>query len=135
MSNEADELGVAVAVYSATLDPTRITAALCCEPSSSHLIGERKGPRSPPYQHNAWILEERFIEPFSVDAAITKILSRIPADVRTWSRLAACCEVQVRLALHTSKGGCIRLSTSTMDAVSARSGSVVEDIYRYDNDA
>ena len=135
ISSEPDELGVSVAIYSSVLEPERMTAMLGCEPSASHLIGERAGPQSPPFERNAWFLKQRYVEPFSVDQAVEELLARIPAELPTWKVLATHCEVQVRLALHTDKGTRLHLSSSTVDAVANRSGTVVEDVYDYSDDA
>ena len=57
VGGDPDECGVCLAIYGEELDPDEITQLLGCQPTDSHLRGDKKGPRSPGFSKGAWFLD------------------------------------------------------------------------------
>ena len=76
-----DRWKVALRVYGQELDPDRVSALLCCEPSSAALKG------TPFPKRRRWILEidsKECGENVDVDDGIRMLLARLPSDLDVW---------------------------------------------------
>jgi len=70
--------------YSATLrifgnieDLNDITINLGFEPTSFHKKGERRGPKSPPYQHDMWSYEAQIDEDVDLEKHIDELWTKL----------------------------------------------------------
>jgi hypothetical protein len=91
---------VCLAVYGEDLDPAVVTALLGCPPTSAHVRGDRRGPRSPPQKRGGWFLEVRGEAPDGPEELAVRLLDHLPRDERVWIKLGDLHEVQLRFALH-----------------------------------
>ena len=80
--DEPDE--VIYFAYSATLrifgnieDLNDITINLGFEPTSFHKKGERRGPKSPPYQHDMWSYEAQIDEDVDLEKHIDELWTKL----------------------------------------------------------
>lgn len=125
-----DEVSVSLCLYGEDLIPDEITAILKCEPTSSHVKGNRKGPRSPPAKQGGWFLNERASAPESVDGLVLSLLARVPDDPEFWRSLHLRYAVQLRFGLFQSawnRG--FGLEPSTVSRISHIGAAVVFDVY------
>jgi hypothetical protein len=95
-----EETEVCLAVYGEDLDPAVVTALLGCSPTSAHLRGDRRGPRSPPQKRGAWFLDVRGKAPEGPEELSLRLLDLLPRDESVWIKLGELHEVQLRFALH-----------------------------------
>ncbi len=70
--------------YSATLrifgnieDLNEITSSLGFEPTSFHKKGEKRGPKSPPYQHDMWSYEAQVDEEIDLENHIDELWAKL----------------------------------------------------------
>ncbi len=70
--------------YSATLrifgnieDLNDITSNLGFEPTSFHKKGEKRGPKSPPYQHDMWSYEAKVVEEIDLEKHIDELWAKL----------------------------------------------------------
>lgn len=97
-----DECGVCLAIYGEDLIPDEITELLRCQPTDSHLKGDKKGPQSPGFSKGAWFLEVRGEPPNTPEMLTRKILMRVPSDPGIWKMLKKRFDVQIRYGIHMS---------------------------------
>lgn len=128
-----DETEVCPAVYAEDLDPAAVTALLGCSPTSSHLRGERRSPRSPLQKGGGWFLNVRGRAPEDPEELSLRLLDRLPRDESTWIKLGELHEVQLRFAIHkTGWNRGFDFSPATVDRVALLHARLVFDIYAND---
>jgi hypothetical protein len=97
-----DECGVVLAIYGEELIPDEITELLRCQPTRSHLKGEKKGPGGPAFSKGAWFLEVRGEPPKTPEILTRKILMMVPSNPEIWNLLKKRFGVQIRYGIHMS---------------------------------
>ena len=131
-----DEVAVALCIYGADLDPAEISQLLGVSPTHAHKRGERKAPRSPPWNKGAWIREVRCFEPINPDSMFEQLLSDLPAEAEVWKQLASRFQLRVDFAVHTDVGCTFVLAPATVKLIAARLAEFQIYIQAYgDNDA
>ena len=130
-----DETGVKLCVYGEDLDPDDVSKRLGIEPTDCHRIGERKSPRSPPWDSGAWILEIRGEPPDDPETLTSKLLSKLTVDGSVWMRLSDDYIVQLRYGIHMK--GWNRefdFSSELVSKIATTNAQVVFDIYANSED-
>jgi uncharacterized protein DUF4279 len=132
-----DEVGITLAIYGESLEPSAITALLGVQPTDIYRRGERRSPRSPAYVQGAWLLSVRCASPVQPNDALLRLLGALPDDENLWSRLAHDYDVQLRLGVHFT--GWNKGFTMAAEAISRLARMHVKigfDLYAYgDEDA
>ena len=133
VGGDPDECGVCLAIYGEGLIPDEITALLGCQPTDSHIKGEKKGPRSPGYSTGAWFLKVRGEPPNTPEILTRKLLMMVPSSPEIWEQLKTRFDVQIRYGIHISgwnKG--FGLPNDLIDRISVLRADVGFDIYSYE---
>ena len=124
------ESSATLGIYADGLDPAAVTALLGVAPTRVHSRGDRRGPRSPPFERGAWLLSVRGTAPLGPEEMTTELLDRLPSDAATWATLGDRYEVQLRIAIHVDGGNQgFDLSPAVMRRIAALGATVVFDIY------
>jgi hypothetical protein len=122
-----DRWKVALRVYGQELDPDRVSALLCCEPSSAALKG------TPFPKKGRWILEidsKECGENDDVDDGIRMLLARLPSDPDVWVSLANIYNVDVFCALFiTAPNRGFGITTEVSRLLSDRGLQIGFDLY------
>lgn len=91
-----DETRVTLCLYAKDLDPRVMSELLGVSPSRAHRRGDRAGPRSPPFKHGAWFLEEEGRAPLGPQHLVARLLARIPgADAPVWAQVRQLAEIHL----------------------------------------
>jgi hypothetical protein len=122
-----DRWKVALRVYGQELDPDRVSALLCCEPSSAALKG------TPFPKKGRWILEidsKECGENDDVDDGIRMLLARLPSDPDVWVSLTNIYNVDVFCALFiTAPNRGFGITTEVSRLLSDRGLQIGFDLY------
>lgn len=139
VGGRVDEVHVTLALYGETLDPDEVSRRLGCAPTSAFRKGDSERPsgrKGRPYPHGAWLLTLEDKAPVEVDALVTQLLGRLPAEPAFWSDLRRDYRVRIWIALYTTawnRGFTLRPRTTELVALTG--AELVFDWYCEGDDA